>query len=189
LSIGAYPSMAGGGTLDGCVDDVRIYARALGEAEVKLLFIAGGGTPEEARPWTALFDGKPGFLSRESEATWKIEDGALVRLPASHDSGQSRMDVEDGEFRIKVEASGLSKLSVTVRQGREGRCTAELKGSVPDGPHEIVFTCAGDDIKATIDGKAVTVDYEGGRPRRGRFQFNFNGKSLRILSVEQRPLP
>ncbi|HEX7901025.1 MAG TPA: LamG-like jellyroll fold domain-containing protein [Planctomycetota bacterium] len=188
LSIGVFPVSTGSRMFEGSVDDVRIYARGLSDAEVMALYTASGGTPEESRPWTAMFDGKPGFLSNDSEKTWKIEDGALVRASDSMDAGQSRLDIGDGEFRMRVEAAGLSRIAVSVRQGVDGRYTAEIKGPISDGPHEIVFTCAGDDVKATVDGKAATVEPIG-RPRRGRIQIAFNGKSLRILSVEQRPLP
>jgi hypothetical protein len=188
LSIGIFPTATAPRLFEGSVDDVRVYARGLNDAEVKALFLASGGALEEARPWTPLFDGKPGFLSRDSESQWKLENGALARIPGSSDAAQSRMDVEDGEVRIRLEASGVSKLSVAVRQGAGMACYVEAKGAIPDGTREIVFTCAGDDVKATVDGKAATVEFDG-RPRRGRLQISYYGKSLRILSVEQRPLP
>jgi hypothetical protein len=44
----------------------------------------------------------------------------------------------------------------------------------------------GDEVTARLGGSPVPVEQRGGRPRRGRLQFNATAEGFRILSIEYR---
>ncbi len=184
----------GGEAMKGLVDDVRVYARALTEADVQALFAtgaAGASAPlEEPRPWIPVFDGKTAaFLVLYSQDHWKVESGALVRIPASGDAAQSREEFGDGEFRFRFEASGGAEARFSVRQGGQGSFTVKVDEPGMDGkPRELVFVCRGEEVKATLDGRPVSLDATG-RGLRGHLQFGYSGGSVRILSIDRRELP
>jgi hypothetical protein len=95
----------------------------------------------------------------------------------------------DGELRIRFEATGLETLRFAVRQGGDGAVSAYIESSAYDGkPHDLVFVCSGETVQATLDGRPLDLERVG-RPLRGHLQFNYTGKSLRVLSIETRPLP
>ena len=62
--------------------------------------------------------------------------------------------------------------------------TAEL-AALEGREHEILFTCQGETVAATLDGKAHPLS-DTGHSRKGRIQFNFQGSSLLIKSMEYR---
>ena len=63
----------------------------------------------------------------------------------------------------------------------------ELQALAP-GPHEILFTCKGDAVTATIDGRPLAV--KPGQARSGLIQFNCSPAEaeFRVLALDIRPL-
>jgi hypothetical protein len=185
-------SNGGGEGMKGLLDDVRVYGRALTDADVQSLHAAGlaGTGALEERPWQPIWDGKTtGFLGGGSENEWKVEGGVLVRNPGSRDAAQSREEYGDGEFRLRFEAAAGTTARFSFRQGGDGNYTVHADGSKPAGkPVELLVTCRGDEVKALLDGQPAAVEAEG-KPARGHLQISFNGPPLRIHSVEMRPLP
>ncbi len=173
-----------GESLVGMIDDVRVYGRALSGGELRTLYEKGAGT----KPWRPLFDGKTlGVLNPQSHASWRVEDGAL--LLSGSGAAQSAEEFGDGEFRFRFEGSGIDNLYFKVRQGAGGGVAVTFNtnsfAALGPGPHELVFTCQGDSVTATLDGRAVAATIEG-KGRTGRLQWNANGKRLRVLSVDVR---
>ncbi len=175
---------SGGEPMHGWLDDVRVYDRALSADEVRELC----GTPAAERPWRALFDGKTlGVLNVQSHGGWKVEGGAIVK--SGKDAGQSAEEFGEGEIRFRFEAEGLDSGYFKVRQGAEGGMSVVFNTSsfapLAGKPHDLVFTCIGDRVTATLDGSPVSVVADG-KPRSGRLQFNAQGTLLRLLSIDIR---
>jgi hypothetical protein len=146
-------------------------------------------------PWKPIFDGKTldGFV-REGPATWRVENGALVRDPAVQESNamQTSLKFGDAEIRIRFDlVQDLQYIWFAARQGADGNYSVgwsndevlNLKGR----PHELIFVCRGESVSATLDGKSVPIEAQG-RPRTGALQFDTTGTGLRIFSIEQRSI-
>jgi hypothetical protein len=107
-----------------------------------------------------------------------------------NNAAQSMQDFEDGEFRIRFETWGARRVRIVFRQGEaggyavtwEGQAAAALAG----GTRELLVTMRGDEVTARLGGSPVPVEQSGGRPRRGRLQFNVTAEGFRILSIEYR---
>lgn len=183
-------------TMRGLIDEVRIYNRPLGEAEIKKLYAEGsaGSIPEipveppqpVGKPWRPLFDGATAGCIKPS-SSWKAEGGALVYIPGTDDAAQTREDFGgDVELRLRFEVKDAERLWFLLRQGAGGGygvdLTPQLK-SLEGKPHELIFTARGDQVSATLDGKpspvAVTAQHKS-----GCLQFNAKGRFIRILSME-----
>jgi hypothetical protein len=146
-------------------------------------------------PWRPIFDGKTnGFLVTLAAAVWFVDDGALTRdLSKPDQAAQSREDFGDGEFRFRFTAEKTSGFFFTIRQAGGGACRVSYSKPMADalsaGPHELVFSCRGTAVSATLDGASVPVSVEGTLLPRGRLQFNCSEGSFRLLAVEMRDLP
>jgi len=146
-------------------------------------------SPGTEKPWKALFDGKSAdFLNPQSAVNWRLADGALEKIKEIGDAGQSKMDFSDGELRIRFEQSGLSSCYFKVRQGAGGysatfgsAALVALEGK----PHVLVFVMNGETVTATLDGQPVPIESDGALTT-GRLQFNAQGRTMRILSIETR---
>ncbi|MBV8878837.1 MAG: hypothetical protein JO332_02625 [Planctomycetaceae bacterium] len=146
--------------------------------------------------WIPIFDGKTtAFLSGGSVPYWAVEDGALIHARGQNDrqAGQSREEFGDGEFRFRVSIRGaMSNWSINVRQ-QDGCCRLayfkEAIGAMPEGEHEVIFTCRGSQVTATLDGRPQKVEVQHQVFPRGRLQWNSRDGEFRLLSVEYRPLP
>lgn len=148
-----------------------------------------------AGAWTPLFDGRTtSCLSTPSVAYWSVQDGAIVKMPnmKENQSGQTRNDFGDGELRIRFTVKGASNLYFAARQGEGGfkmlwgREEIEKLGT---GEHELIFTCRGAAVTATVDGAPAKIDPFGKPPARGRVQFNCLDGSFRMLALDFRELP
>jgi hypothetical protein len=181
--------------LRGLIDEVRVYNRALGEAEVKKLHSEGAaGTiseiavqppPSPGKPWRPLFDGTTADCLRGG--SWRVENGALAHIPGTDDAAQTREEIGDGELRIRFEMMDADRFWFTLRQGAGGYSvdlTPQLK-SLEGKPHELIFVAKGDQVTATLDGKSVSVTALG-PARSGPLQFNATAKVARILSLDLR---
>ncbi|RPH35319.1 MAG: hypothetical protein EHM91_17390, partial [Planctomycetota bacterium] len=69
--------------------------------------------------WTALFDGKSLDFLRQANG-WKIEKGVLVNNPENLDAGQTALDFENAEFRIRFKVKELHSLFFPARQTNRG---------------------------------------------------------------------
>jgi len=192
------------GSYDGLLDDVRIYDRALGEAEVLALVPLTqrpAPPPDRAQQppppppeggWRAIFDGKTNACLRvQCRPGWIVEQGGMMRTGPSN-AAQTVEEFDDGEIRVRFEVEGPESLSFYIRQGGEGKHYVKLDSTssveaLVGKPHEIVFNCKGASVAATLDGNPLTVKSEGD-PRKGCLQFNGMGKVIRILSIEFRGL-
>lgn len=145
--------------------------------------LKGGGAP-----WRPLFDGRSADCLRDTES-WRFEDGALVNVPGARDAAQTRHEFGDGELRIRFEPLGLDGLFFKARQSAEGGYSLffdkALLKSLEGRVHEAVFTCRGDQVTATLDGRPMPLG-EVKRTRSGCLQFMVQGKSLRITAIDVR---
>ncbi len=143
--------------------------------------------PLPAPGWRSLFDGRSiEFLRSSSRSVWRVAEGALQPAHAGTHAAQTREEFSDGELRIRFEHSGASLAAFAIRQGGEGKYGVSIVGRAPGaGPHEILFTCRGDQVAASLDGVPLLVEATG-RPRSGCLQFNAGGGSFRILSIDIR---
>jgi hypothetical protein len=152
-------------------------------------------TKEKAAAWRPIYDGKTlGFLTSECLKKWRVVDGAITRDPSMPDgAAQSREDYGDGEFRFRFTFHRISNCFFAVRQAAGGQVRVLLARNVTDGmsagPHEVIFTCRGSDVSATLNGAPTPVEVLGTVLPRGRIQFNFSNGSYRLLSLEMRDLP
>jgi hypothetical protein len=149
----------------------------------------------EQAGWRPIFDGKtPNFLVREAQNFWLVQDGALIRdLSKGDQAAQTNTDFEDGVFRFRFTIQNGSNVYFAVRQAGGGQTRVifykpELD-ALPSGIHEVLITCRGTDVSATLDGNPVKVTVEGKPHPRGRIQFNSAGGTFRLLSVDMRDLP
>ncbi len=167
----------------GGLDDVRVYDRALSDDEMAALAAKQG-------LWRPVFDGRTlDWMKRESRVAWKVAGGVLCSVEGQSDAAQTQETFGDGEFRARFEVTGAQYLQFSVRQGSPGQYRAAFEGpalqALEGRPHEIVFTCRGDSVTARLDGKPLELA-SSGNPRRGSFQFNGKGGTVRILSLEFR---
>jgi hypothetical protein len=182
--------------LRGAIDEVRLYDRALSDAEIQKLFVEGSQgiiaeiasppAPVIGKPWRPLFDGKTAQALRPN-GSWKFDNGALAYIPGTDDAAQTAEEFSDAELRIRFEAQGLTRLWFSFRQGPGAGCGLaldDLLKSLDSKPHELIFTGKGEQVTATLDGKPVPL--AGIPAKSGVLQFNAAGKLCRILSLEVR---
>lgn len=151
---------------------------------------------ERALAWSPLFDGRTtSFISTSSAAHWKVDNGALVHAVAGQDqAAQSREEYAEGEFRFRVSLRNeVSNWYVGVRQGGGGACRVVFYKpevlAMGDGEHEVIVTCRGSQVSATLDGKPVKVLVDNQVLPKGRLQFNGKDGEFRVLAIDYRPLP
>ncbi|MBI3854210.1 MAG: hypothetical protein HY293_00815 [Planctomycetes bacterium] len=187
-----------GEEMKGMIDEVRLYHRALSEAEVQKLFADGSAgtigeiaaTPPapQGKPWRPLFDGTTTSCIRGTPGGWRAANGALEFITGSNDAAQSRDDFGDGELRIRFEVKDAERFWLVFRQGTGGGYAVEFETnlkSLEGKPHDLVFDAKGDQVTATLDGKPVPLSVTGAA-KSGCLQFNARGKTIRILSLDVR---
>lgn len=140
--------------------------------------------------WVPLFDGKTlGCVKDSSQPAWEVVDGVLCKRSTSNEGLQSRQLFLDGEFRIRFENKGLTRMTFSVRQGVKGKDAllfdqpkiTEMEGQV----HEILFQCKGPEVKAFLDGQPAVL-FSKGPVAEGHIQIWGEGLSLKIYSLEYR---
>ncbi len=147
--------------------------------------------PPDSKPWRPLFDGKTKeSLLRGDAPGWKFDNGAVVAIPGTNDSAQTKESFTDCELRIRFEGQDLEKLWFKLRQGNAagvGYAIAfDNNLKLYDGKHELIYTAQGEKVTATLDGKPIGVIVEGAVSS-GLLQFNGSGKRFAILSLDVRP--
>lgn len=189
---------APGEAMKGLIDEVKVYDRALGDAEIQKQVADGNAgviadlsVPPPApigRPWRPLFDGSTNACLRGSNSGWTVDTGALTYVPGTNDAAQTREEISDGELRIRFEVKDAERLWFNLRQGAAAGYGVlfenDLK-SLEGKPHELIFTAKGEQVTATLDGKPHPVTVHGAG-RSGCLQFNGKGRVIRILSLEMR---
>jgi hypothetical protein len=186
----------GGGDeyLRGTLDEVRVYDRALSDAEIKKLaegtqaMIAeiAAPPPPVGKPWRPLFDGTSLSVLRGGNS-WRVDNGALAFIPGTDDAAQTREDFSDGEVRIRFEVKDATRFWFAFRQGSAPPYGINLDDAVKslDGKaHELIIVGKGEQVTATLDGKPFPVAT--GSAKSGCLQFNASGKLCRILSIDTR---
>lgn len=189
---------ATGEPMRGSIDEVRLYNRALSDAEIQKQFAEGtGGAIAEiavappqpvGKPWQPLFDGTTVGCLRGTPGSWRVENGTLAYIPGTDDAAQTRIDFTDGELRIRFEVKDAERLWFLLRQGAGGGygvdLTPQLKG-LEGKPHELIFVAKEDKVTATLDGKPIGVEVSA-QHRSGCMQFNAKGRMVRILAMDVR---
>jgi serine/threonine-protein kinase len=141
--------------------------------------------------WSPLFDGRSTDFLR-SPLGWKLDHNTLVSDGTGLNSAQSRFEFENGDLRIRFEENGCDSISFRVRQSEKGANGVFFDGAasrpLEGRPHELIFTCRGEFVAATLDGRPMSL-HDTQPSRSGCLQFNAAGGSLRVLSVEYRPAP
>ena len=184
--------------------DKATAARLRGKPEVDALKaeVARWGYPQyvtdldaalDQAAWKPIFDGKTSkFLVRDAVSFWIVEDGALIPTKGDQ-AAQTNTDFGDGQFRFRFTIQNGSNLYFAVHQSGGGQTRVGFNKPdldlLPAGIHEVLFTCRGTDVSATLDGNPVKVLIEGKPHPRGRIQFNAAGSNFRLLSLDMRDLP
>lgn len=144
-------------------------------------------------PWRPIFDGRTiECVSGGSRDYWRVVDGALMPVVDKNQAGQSRLEYGDGEFRYRFAMNGCSSVTLSVRQAATSCRVSMMKTQIQAlGPaeHVVVFTCKGDRISATMDGKPWAVELPPAPLPKGRLQFNAPDGDFRIFAMEYRELP
>ncbi len=148
---------------------------------------------QDARPWTALFDGKTADCFKADEAARFTAEGGVLLMNRAGGAVQTRRQFADGELRVRFEITGGEQLYFSVRQGEAGfwqvkwdssNAIAGLGGAV----RELLFVMKGPEIRAALDGREVPGLAEG-KPATGHLQFNCKAAGFRIHALEYRELP
>jgi len=149
------------------------------------------GLKNQKDGWTALFDGRTTDCLRLRDG-WKVDRNALQNDPTVVNSAQTTFEFENGDLRIRFECRGVDALSFRVRQNAQGASGIFFDGASVRGlegkPHELLFSCRGDLVTATLDGRPMTLTETTGA-RSGCLQFNATNGLLRVTSVEYRSPP
>jgi hypothetical protein len=146
--------------------------------------------PKGDGTWQPIFDGKSmSSINLGGGGGWHIENGALVKEAGTDNAAQSHDEFGDGEYRFRFESTGCSSVHFRVRQSADATCAVGLNSNLlTAGVHEVIFTCAGDQVLATFDGKPITVEGNPKAGRSGRMQFNCRDGIMKILSIDQRKI-
>ena len=141
----------------------------------------------DARVWRPLFDGKTlDCLLKQGFNGWRVEDRALVNSGPEKSAAQTQFEIEDGSLRARFEIKDATYAHFTIRQGEQnGYAVSFDRSQLPamnGKPQEIVFTCRGDEVSATLNGLPATV--APGKTRKGRLQFYARDGVIRVFSLE-----
>jgi len=145
----------------------------------------------DPRPWTPVFDGRSldCFLDRGTH--WKVENGVLVNNVPNPVPMQSWRVFEDGEVRIRFQCRDQSYMAFHIRMDRKPgyliEWTRDQVNQMAGAEHTLLFTCRGETVTASLDGKPLTVTARSAS-RKGTLFFSSVGGQLRIRSVDFRDL-
>jgi hypothetical protein len=164
---------------------------ALSLVEIRLFATGSPAQAGGSSAWKPIFDGQSlQAFSQGIENAWRVQNGVLVHDNGVDNACQTANDFGDGDIRFRFELKGVGKISFTVRQDGTGGAYAllidggEIAG-LQGGDHELIFSCRGDSVTATLDGKPRPVERRG-RPRSGRIQFNAFEGIYRLKALDYR---
>jgi hypothetical protein len=146
----------------------------------------------DPRPWTPVFDGTSTacFMSGTPRG-WRLEKGELVTVGPERDSVQTDRLFDDGEVRIRFVAEKTGFLGFNIRLGATAGYSVEWDRKQVEqmggAERALVYTLRGDAVTATLDGRPLTVHVRGPN-RKGTLHFGAVGGTLRIRSIDFRPL-
>lgn len=155
---------------------------------------AAAPKPETGKfiPWQPIFDGKTlDCLNGQGQGAWRVEDGALVNVGGAKQAVPTVREFGDGQIRICFENAGSKYWDVKVRHGPDGGIAANFDKpqleAMGNKRQEMIFTCRGTDVTATINGQPMQLGGEA-RPLKGRIRFYVGNGTVRIWSLEYREL-
>lgn len=170
------------------------YGDVLAEG-APLSSVAPAPRPDTTRavPWQPIFDGRTlDCLSGQGQGAWRVENGALVSVEGVKQAVATVREFGDGQIRICFDVAGVQYTDFKVRHGPDGGICAEFDKppltAMGNKPQELIFTCRGADVSATLNGQPVRLGGEA-RPLKGRVRFYVGNGTLRVLSLEYRELP
>ncbi len=131
-------------------------------------------------------------LNSQCRDAWRIENGVIVNIPGKDNAAQTATDAGDGEYKVLFEATAGATVTFSFRQSGNGTDAIHFNRTnlapLENGkPHEFIYIARGDQVKATLDGKPVTMQTVNA-PREGRVQFNVHDGDLKVHSIELRKL-
>jgi serine/threonine protein kinase len=141
--------------------------------------------------WTPIFDGRTLDCLRKASG-WKIDKGMIASDSSEQNAAQTNFEFDNGDLRIRFEVRGVDSCAFRARQSDAGACSLFFDGvqsrQLEGKPHELVFSCRGIQVTATLDGKALALT-EVKPVRSGCLQFNATSGILRIAAIDFRAVP
>jgi hypothetical protein len=179
--------------------DLNLYAvdaKNAGRIDFKdlcLRELGRDGNPLDARPWRNLLaEGRTADQLFSFSNGWRLEGNALVAPPGVNSWATTRESFMDGELRLRFEGKEIGHVYFSTRVSAPGVHQAMVMGDElgkDEGrPHEIVFSCRGAGVTATLDGRPLPLKESKGGIQ-GALGIGAQGASVRILSVDYRELP
>lgn len=148
--------------------------------------------PSAETGWQPIFDGRTlSCLSEAGAGGWKVENGALTNVPEEKEAAKVRDYFRQGEIRVSFEVSAASLLFFRLLR-RGGLCGVTFGRPEIDRltgqRHTLVFDCNGPAAVVRLDGKPLDVYREGPPASEGQLHFKANDGTLRVFSIDFRPL-
>jgi len=149
--------------------------------------------PPVRAEWKPIFDHSNDFLDPSCKVAWEYRDGAIWLVPkAPNQAAKTLAEFDDAEIRFRFEPKNLDDAYFAVRLGNGANSqivfnTVQLR-KLEGQANELIFTCAGPKVTATLNGNPIEVDARGARAR-GALQFNAHGQCLKLTALDYRPLP
>jgi len=139
--------------------------------------------------WQPILDGKsPPFLSG-TWGNWRYDDGTLVSSGGV--SNQTDFSFADGDVRIRFQLDNSPWVEFSIRQSDVRGYNVSLDRRVLEPvwgrPLELLVVCRGESVKASINGQPVPLE-PGGKPRIGRIHISNASGSMRLFSIDYRPV-
>lgn len=139
--------------------------------------------------WQPVLDGKsPPFLSG-TWGNWRYDEGTLVSSGGV--SNQTDFSFADGDVRIRFQLDQSPWVEFSIRQSdvRGYNVSLDRRALEPawGRPIELLVICRGEDVKASINGQPIPLE-PGGKPRVGRIHISNAAGSMRIFSIDYRPV-
>jgi len=151
--------------------------------------------------WTPIFDGTSlDFMEPEGSGAWELKNGILQGVASAGNPRQLRSKYEfaDAEIRFRFEVpETLSYFIFAVRSIGDQRYIVELNRNdafaLSGKPHDLTFTCIGDNVTARLDGKSVEVKKQWSQKPSIQGRFHVYTKSpndgvLKILWIDSRSI-
>ncbi|MCD4526678.1 LamG-like jellyroll fold domain-containing protein [Nocardioides sp. cx-173] len=128
-----WPSAPSSAFLDGDIDEVAIYKRALSDAEVVGHYAAGTGAPTPNVPPVADFTASPAGLTADLAATASDPDGSVVSYAWSFGDGETAPASPSSTTSHTYAAAGTYDVTLTVTDddGAHTDLTKQVQVSEP----------------------------------------------------------
>jgi hypothetical protein len=136
----------------------------MGIAAVALLLVPGAMAQDPAEGWINLFDGETLFgWSQIGDANWSVQDGVIVASQGGGGWLVTNSQFKDFELTLQIRVSQETAAGIVVRGALEGHpadnggTVVAMRTSKSKEPEwkEVAITVKGDDISASVGGKAT----------------------------------